>query len=142
MEENLKNGNNIARASGILQLAYLGDAVIELLTRSELLCLGNYHSGVLVKMSKRFITCEAQSDAVERILPFLSEEELGVYKRGRNAKTHFSPNHGELIQYRRATGLEALFGHLYISGYNERMRELFALAYGDILKELATTQNK
>ncbi len=135
MEENLKNGNTKSE-HGILQLAYLGDAVIELLTRSELLALGNYHSGVLVKMSKRFITCEAQSDAVERILPHLTEGETAVYKRGRNAKTHFSPNHGELIQYRRATGLEALFGHLYISGDEVRLRELFELAYGETLLEL------
>ena len=54
---------------------------------------------------------------------------MSVYKRGRNTKTHFAPKHGELIQYRRATGLEALMGHLYISGNIARAKELFDMAF-------------
>lgn len=122
---------------GILQLAYIGDAVMELYARRELLAQGNFPAGKLVKMSKAFVTCEAQSDAVERILPILSQEEEAVYKRGRNAKTHFSPSHGELIQYRRATGLEALFGHLFLSGNEVRAKELFAAAYDGVASQMA-----
>ncbi|MBE6572522.1 MAG: ribonuclease III [Ruminococcaceae bacterium] len=139
MEENLTLpfGGTNPNELGILQLAYVGDAVMELYARREVLSQGNYPSGKLVKMSKAFVTCEAQSDAVERILPYLSEKEEAVYKRGRNAKTHFSPSHGELIQYRRATGLEALFGYLYLSGQNDRADELFSLAYRGVAKEMA-----
>lgn len=122
---------------GILQLAYLGDAVMELYARRELLSQGNFPAGKLVKMSKAFVTCEAQSDAVERILPLLSETEEAVYKRGRNAKTHFSPSHGELIQYRRATGFEALFGYLFLSGEENRAKELFAAAYCGVAAQMA-----
>lgn len=113
----------------ILSLAYYGDAVIELLVREHLMQIGNFQPGELVRRSKKFITCESQSDAVEKILSELSEEELDIYKRGRNAKTHFSPKHGDLIQYRRATGLEALFGYLYLNKKEKRAEALFNIAY-------------
>ena len=114
----------------VLTLAYMGDAVLEMLSREFVLKnSGAVKPGQLVKASKAFITCEAQSDAVEKILPLLTEEEEAVFKRGRNAKTHFAPKHGELIQYRRATGFEALMGYLYLKGRNDRAKELFFKAY-------------
>ncbi len=116
---------------GVLTLAYIGDACMELLARDAVFHLsGEVKPGGLVRASKAYVTCEAQSDAAERILPLLSEKETAVFKRGRNAKTHFSPNHGDIIQYRRATGLEALFGYLYVSGQNERIKQLFSAAFG------------
>lgn len=130
------NKKSLAASLGILQLAYVGDAVMELYTRNELLSHGNFPSGKLNKMAKGYVTCEAQSDAVERVTPYLTEEELAVYKRGRNAKTHFSPSHGELIQYRRATGFEALFGYLHMSGEEERAREIFSLAYEGVFEKM------
>ena len=85
---------------GVLTLAYIGDACMELLARDAVLHLsGEVKPGGLVRASKAYVTCEAQSDAAERILPLLSEKETAVFKRGRNAKTHFSPNHGDIIQY-------------------------------------------
>lgn len=114
----------------VLTLAYMGDAVLEMLSREFVLKnSGAVKPGQLVKASKEFITCEAQSDAVEKLLPLLTEEEEGVFKRGRNAKTHFTPKHGELIQYRRATGFEALMGYLYLNGRSDRAKELFFKAY-------------
>ena len=114
----------------ILALAYMGDAVMELFARDYVLNFsGEVKPGALVRASKAIITCEAQSDGVERILEFLSEKEMSVFKRGRNAKTHFTPKHGELIQYRRATGFEALMGYLYVSGNILRAKELFTLAF-------------
>ena len=112
-----------------LALAYLGDAVIELLVREMLVKKGISHPGELVKQSKAFITLEAQSDAVERIMPHLTEEETAIFKRGRNAKTHFVPKHGEVVQYRRATALETVFGYLHACGNEQRKRELFVIAF-------------
>ena len=117
---------------GILALAYMGDAVIELFARDLVLRIsGETKPGGLVRASKAYVTCEAQSDAVERVLEHLTEKEMSVYKRGRNTKTHFAPKHGELIQYRRATGFEALMGHLYVSGDITRAKELFLLAFAN-----------
>lgn len=125
----------------ILSLAYYGDAVIELMTREYLINKNDYAPGKLVKRSKEFVTCEAQSDALERILNLLNEEEMNIYRRGRNAKTHFTPRHGEVIQYRRATGFEALFGYLYSTGREERARELFKAAYAELLTEKSPAEN-
>lgn len=114
-----------------LALAYLGDAVIELLVRDMLIKKGLCHPKDLNKASRSFVTLEAQSNAVEKILPILTEEELSVFKRGRNSKPHTTPKHGEKIQYLRATGLETLFGHLYESGQNARINELFNVAFNE-----------
>lgn len=137
MAEDIKSKNGLPfyehkpNEYGILTLAYMGDAVIEIFAREYVLKnSGAVKPGQLVKASKQYITCEAQSDAVARIANELTEEESGVYHRGRNAKTHFAPKHGELIQYRRATGFEALMGYLYLNGRHERAKELFFKAYG------------
>lgn len=133
MEESVKE---TLAGYGVLQFAYIGDAVNELYAREELLRRGNFQPGRLAKMAKAFVTCEAQSDAVERILPQLTEEEEAVYRRGRNAKTKNTPSHGELIQYRRATGFEALLGYLYLAGKDDRARELFAEAYAGVAEHV------
>lgn len=133
----LKMGNEFLLCEGknpdvfpILALAYMGDAVMELFARDYVLNFsGEVKPGALVRASKAIITCEAQSDGVERILECLTEKEMSVFKRGRNAKTHFTPKHGELIQYRRATGFEALMGYLYVSGDILRAKELFTIAF-------------
>ena len=138
MEESIKEmQNDFSLCEGknpdvfpILALAYMGDAVMELFARDYVLNYsGEVKPGALVRASKAIITCEAQSDGVERILDKLTEKEMSVFKRGRNAKTHFTPKHGELIQYRRATGFEALMGYLYVSGDIKRAKELFTLAF-------------
>lgn len=134
--DKIEKRTDILAEYGILQLAYLGDAVMELAVRRELLRRGNFHPGHMVKLSKAFVTCEAQSDAAERLLPYLTPEEEAVYRRGRNAKTKHTPSHGELIQYRRATGLEALFGYLELVGRQERMRELFEKAYDGVAEAI------
>lgn len=122
----------------ILSLAYMGDAVLENLTREYVLkTSGRTKPGALVSESRKFITCEAQSDAAARIEPLLSPAEADIFRRGRNAKTHFVPKHGEVIQYRRATGFEALMGYLYLDGALERAKQLFLAAYA-----LEDTQHK
>lgn len=138
MEESVKVENAAekeARLLPTLALAYLGDAVLELLVRETLLAQGIRLPKELNLAARSFVTLEAQSDAAQKLLPLLSEDELAIYKRGRNAKPHTVPKHGERIQYLRATGLEALFGYLYKSGKEARLRELFALAFADAVRE-------
>ena len=73
------------------------------------------------------VCAPAQAAVADRILPLLTEEELGFYRRGRNAHVHAIPKHATAAEYGKATGLEALFGWLYLRGQNERIEELFAI---------------
>jgi len=114
-----------------LSLAYLGDAVIELLARECLLQSGYTHTGKLSAMARAFVTAKNQSQAIERILPMLNEEEMAYYKRGRNANGICAPKSATVSEYRRATGMEALFGYLHLSGQQDRARELFAAAFDE-----------
>lgn len=112
-----------------LALAYLGDSVIELLVRDMLVSKGICHPKDLNKASRDFVTLESQSNAVENILAILTEDELSMFKRGRNSKPHSVPKHGDRIQYLRATGLEVLFGYLYKCEKTERLNYLFNVAF-------------
>lgn len=103
-----------------LTLAFVGDGVYGLMVREHLACEANRPVGTLHKASVDFVRAEAQSAAMERLLPQLTEAEEAVFRRGRNA--HTSRNSPE---YHRATGLEALFGYLYLDGQRDRLRELF-----------------
>lgn len=114
---------------GSLELAYLGDAVIELMVRSRLVRSGICGSGRLNKMSLEYVKATAQSAAIENILDELDEEELGVYKRARNNSKATAPKSASVGEYRRATGLEALFAYLYLEGKSERLDYLFDKAY-------------
>lgn len=103
-----------------LTLAFVGDGVYGLMVREHLACEANRPVGTLHKASVDLVRAEAQSAAMERLLPLLTEAEEAVFRRGRNA--HTSRNSPE---YHRATGLEALFGYLYLDGQRDRLRELF-----------------
>ena len=111
---------------GMLSLAHVGDAVYELLVRSRL-CMENRTAVTqLHRMTVSLVNAAAQAQAAEKIFPVLTDEERSVYKRGRNAKVNSVPHHAEIAQYHAATGLEALFGWLYLLGRRERLEELFA----------------
>ena len=112
-----------------LSLAYLGDAVIELLAREKVVGDGSLHPSKLNDAAKKYVLAVNQSVAVERMIPLLTEEELSVYRRGRNAKTGGVPKSAKPSEYHRATGMEALFGYLYLAGETERMKELFDAAF-------------
>ena len=105
-----------------LALAFVGDGVYSLLVRERLLSQANRPVNELHSQSVRDVRAEAQAAAMERLMPHLTEEEEAVFKRGRNAH---STRTG--ADYHRATGLEALFGYLYLDGRIDRIRELFAL---------------
>ena len=107
----------------------MGDAVIELLVREKALSSGITNVGELNRIARSFVTAKNQSTALENILPLLTQEETDFYRRGRNAHGISAPKSASVTEYRRATGVEALFGHLFLSGQMERARELFSIAY-------------
>ena len=117
-------------------LAYLGDSVIELCVRQMLVEKGVSSAKNLNSTALLFVKAEAQADAMKIILPTLSEEENGAYRRGRNIGHTNVPKSATVGQYRMATGMEALFGYLYLKGENERIDELFSLAYADKINEI------
>lgn len=112
-----------------LVLAYMGDAVIELLARRHIIGDGDRKISELNVEAKKYVTAVSQSAAVERVLPHLTEKELQMFKYGRNAKGVHTPKSASAVNYRRATGLECLFGYLYLVGNTERAQRLFDLAY-------------
>ncbi len=109
-----------------LALAFVGDGVYSLMVRERLLSEANRPVNDLHRLAVAQVRAEAQSAAMERLLPLLSEEEAAVFKRGRNAHTARSG-----ADYHRSTGLEALFGYLYLCGRIDRVRELFSVCINE-----------
>ncbi len=107
-----------------LTLAYLGDAVYELVVRTALVERGNCPVNRLNKMASDLVKASAQSQMAARIEPVLTEEEAAVYRRGRNAHSPTMAKHASMGDYRRATGVEALVGYLYLKGDMARVLEL------------------
>ncbi len=117
-----------AGAVSAANLAYLGDCVYELLVREYLVRRGSTRPSV---DSLAYVTAHVQSGVVEKLLPHLTEAEEDAYKRGRNVGHSSIPKSSTVAEYRRATGLEALFGWLHLTGQSGRLRELFALAFAE-----------
>lgn len=111
----------------VLGLAHIGDAVYELLIRSWLCSNGKTTSKGLHVETVSYVKAPAQAKAVSKILDKLTEEELLIYKRGRNAKVNSVPKNADISEYHSATGLETLFGYLYLKGEKDRISELFEL---------------
>lgn len=122
------NVKDVNQYSG-LALAYIGDAVYELMVREKIIAEGNIPVNKLHNRTVSLVCSCAQSKAVEVILDMLTEQELGVYKRGRNANGNNVPKNANAQEYRRATGLEALFGYLYMINNQDRISELFEIVY-------------
>ena len=114
----------------MLGLAHVGDAVYELLYRSKLCTDGHTAVAEMHRMTVAFVRAEAQAEAAAKLLPVLTTEEASVYKRGRNAKVNSVPHNADIGQYHAATGLEALFGWLYLRGRTERINGLFNIITG------------
>ena len=114
-------------------LAYLGDSVLEVCVRTYLVSeRGLSTSAHLNRASLDFVRASAQSEAVGRMEPYLSEEEAAFYRRGRNMGHGNVPKSASVAEYRRATGMEVLFGYLHLTGQTERLDYLFRLGYGMI----------
>lgn len=116
-------------------LAFVGDAYYGLLVR-EMLAEINRPSGVLHSESVKLVKASAQATAFKVIEPVLSEKEIAVYKRGRNAHVSSVPKNSTAGEYHSATGVETLFGYLHLSGNDERAKELFSLIIEDFKEKL------
>ena len=108
-----------------LTLAFLGDGVYDLLVRESLVNRANRPAGELNRQKVAMVNCRAQAEYAQLLMPSLTEKELAVYKRGRNAAPKCTPKNGSVADYHSATGLECLFGYLHVNGETERINELF-----------------
>lgn len=122
MEESVKTEQVNAYQYSPLALAYMGDSILDLLVKKYFVTHSNmqphkYH----VEVSK-IVKAVNQADYIDRIMEELSEDELVVYKRGRNTNTHSKAKNATMGQYRKATGLEALYGYLYLKGDMDRLQ--------------------
>ena len=115
------------RGMSHLGLAHVGDAVYEILVRTWLCTHGRVTSKGLHRETVSFVAAPAQAKAMEKLLPLLTEAEAAVYKRGRNTRVNSVPQHANILEYHAATGLECLFGWLWLRGDTERINDLFAV---------------
>ena len=117
-----------------LVLAYIGDSVYEVYVRNRLILM---HPDMPVyklhKEAVRYVKAHAQSNSILAIEDKLSEQEVAIYKRGRNAKSPTVPKNADVSEYRRATGLEALMGYLHLMGEQTRLEEVMEMAFDTAL---------
>ena len=114
-----------------LGLAHMGDCVYEILCRAYLCARGQKTVDRLHRDTIAMVKAPAQAQFADRMLPLLTEEERSYYRRGKNAHVHAVPRGATPAEYAKATGVEALFGYLYLSGRKERANELFQLVMED-----------
>lgn len=119
--------NTDIRTYSPLTLAYIGDAIYELVIRTILVERGNTQVNKLHQRASRLVKASAQSAIIEKLKPYLSEAEMSVFKRGRNAKSFTMAKNASMSDYRRATGFEALMGYLYMTEQWDRMLELIKI---------------
>lgn len=110
-----------------LNLAFIGDCVYEMLVRETLVCNANRPVNDLHHESVKYVSAKAQTEAFSKIKDVLTEDELAQFKRGRNAKVGHSPKSATDAEYHTATGVESLFGYLYLNENIERIKELFKM---------------
>ena len=115
------------RSFSPLTLAYIGDAVYDLVIRTIVVERGNKAANVLYKTTVKYVNAAAQAAIIQAVLDVMTEEELAVYMRGRNAKSNTMAKNASVEDYRKATGMEALIGYLYLSNRFHRVLELVKL---------------
>jgi len=126
--EQIKNEYGLASVNpnelAPLILAHIGDAIYEVVIRTITLSKGNRAIEKVHKDATKYVNAKAQADIIEKIQPLLTEEELNIYKRGRNAKSNTKAKNASITDYRKATGFEALMGYLYLQNKTQRMLDL------------------
>lgn len=128
IKETFACGEPDIRAYSPLTLAYIGDAVYEVVIRTVIVERANRAANELHRRSVKYVQAGTQAAMIEALEDVLSEDEIAVYKRGRNAKSYTSAKNASIQDYRKATGFEALMGFLYLTGQTERM--LFLIRTG------------
>ena len=118
-----------------LSLAFIGDAVYEVLVREHFLEHGSLQVKKLHEMAVKMVRASFQADVFDFLEPILADDENNILHRGRNASATHIPKGANAIEYRKATGVESLFGWLYLQGKNERIRELFEMILEHSKKE-------
>ena len=147
MEKAIKNTFGISEINpdqySPLNLAYMGDCAYEIVIRTLLVHKGNTHVDRLNKKASNLAKATTQSQMITAIQDSLTEEEVTIYKRGRNAKSYTSAKNASINDYRRATGFEALIGWLYLKGEFDRMTEIIRLGFEAIGADiLVSTEGK
>lgn len=127
LRENFELGKVDIRQYSPLTLAYIGDAVYDLIIRSLVVSKGNVPNKALHKQTTSYVSAVAQSAIIDRIMDILTEDELAVYKRGTNSKPHSMAKNASQKDYLKATGFEALVGYLYLKGEEDRLLELIKI---------------
>lgn len=127
MENNEFNSKTVTNDA----LSFVGDAVYSLLVRERLIMSGECRSGSLHSNSTKYVSARAQAKAYEKIKDILTEAEAAIYKRGRNAHNNNTPKNTTVGEYHSATGIEALFGYLYLNKEQDRITYLFDLIWND-----------
>ena len=127
MENYFQMNFTLAQVNAIsnLGLAHMGDCVFEILCRGYLCAKGEKTVDRLHRDTINMVKATSQAKFVDKLLPLLTEEELSYYRRGKNAHVHAVPKSASPAEYAKATGLEALFGALYLLGRTQRLNELF-----------------
>ena len=127
MENYFEMNLSLAEVNAIsnLGLAHMGDCVFEILCRAYLCARGGKNVGNLHRDTINMVKAQSQAVFADKLLPLLTEEELAFYRRGKNSHVHAVPRSCTPAEYAKATGLEALFGALYLAGQTERLNELF-----------------
>jgi len=118
-----------------LNLAYVGDAIYELVVRTVLISKGNVPIAKLNEQARAYVRASFQAQMFRNVEPHLTEEERAILMRGRNASPKNTPKNAKTIEYRLATAVEALFGYLYLMGRIERLLEIFELNLDKLEKE-------
>ena len=130
MEKSIEKGNFSfeidPRQISPLSLAYIGDAVYELYIRSYIMKDCNMPVSKLHKAATRFVSATSQATIVKKISQNFTDEEMSVYKRGRNTNSH-PPKNADMVDYKSATGIEALIGYLYITEQSDRILEIMRM---------------
>lgn len=123
----MKNVNEV----NSLALAYLGDSIYELYIRTYLIDKGINKVNTLQEEAKKYVSAKSQALILNKINEYLTNEEIDVVKRARNHKSHKSPKNTDIVTYKLSTGLEALFGYLFLTKQNKRIDELMNLIVGE-----------
>ena len=121
-----------------LTLAFVGDTVFDLFVREMLVCQANRSVNKLHKCATEYVKASAQCEIVGRLMPHLTEKEVSVFKRGRNAHSNTSAKNAGIVDYRHATGFEALVGYLYLKDETTRLTELL----NEVIKAIGTDEGE